>query len=289
MPKLLSFEFHFDDRFARKLQCRGWLFFVFVLVCSGNLFAQSGIFPAGKRHLYIHCEGQRRGPAIILDAGLMRDSTDWRLVLPEVARFAEVCSYDREGLGQSKIDPVASQEKECVDEQVDDLRNLLRSVQIAPPYILVGHSGGGIRMRKYTRNYPDEVAGLVFVDSAHEEQTWRFQAIDPRSVQGPPTDPRNVRCGGSLPSPGELLVWHYDKPLVVLEHGIPLTFEGPLAAHTAEFNAAVDAMAKDLASRSSKAQFRVATKSGHDIMLDEPAVVVQAIHDVWREASTSTR
>jgi hypothetical protein len=87
-----------------------------------------------------------------------------------------------------------------------------------------------------------------------------------------------------LRSLGERLVWHYDKPLIVLEHGIPLTFEGPSAAHTAEFNSAVDGMAKDLASRSSQAQFRIARKSGRDIILDEPSVVVQAIHDVWNDA-----
>jgi hypothetical protein len=84
-------------------------------------------------------------------------------------------------------------------------------------------------------------------------------------------------------------VWHTDKPLIVLEHGIPLTFEGPLAAHAAEFNAAVDSMAKDLASRSSKSQLRIAKNSGHDIMLHEPQIVVQAIRDVWQEIQNSSR
>lgn len=95
------------------------------------------------------------------------------------------------------------------------------------------------------------------------------------------------RNGG--PSPGEKLVWHYDKPLIVLQHGIPLTFEGPLATHTAEFNAAVDSMARDLASRSSMGQLRIAIRSGHDIMLDEPRVVVEAVHDAWDEALSPER
>jgi pimeloyl-ACP methyl ester carboxylesterase len=260
------------------------VFVLMLLIGSRASSAQSGIFPAGANHLYLHCEGQRHGPTVILDAGLFRDSTDWNLVLPEAARFTQVCSYDREGLGQSKVDQGVSPESECIDEQVEDLRSLLNSAHVVPPYVFVGHSGGGIRVRRYTRDHPDEVAGLVFVDSAHEEQFWRFLAIDPRSIQGPPADPNRVGCGGMLRSPGERLVWHYDKPLIVLEHGIPLTFEGPLAAHTAEFNSAVDSMARDLASRSPQAQFRVARKSGHDIMLDEPSVVVQAIHDVWDEA-----
>ncbi len=252
--------------------------------CSRNASAQSGILPVGNKHLFIHCEGQRHGPAVILDSGLFRDATDWRLVIPEISSFTRVCSYDREGLGRSTVDQGVNPESECIDESVDDIRNLLKSVKIAPPYVLVGASGGGIRLRRYTRNYPDEVAGLVFVDSAHEEQLWRFIEIDPRSVQGPPADPNRAFCGGMLRSHGEKLVWHFDKPLIVLEHGIPLTFDGPLAAHTAEFNAAVDEMARDLASRSSKGELRVAHKSNHEIMLDEPPIVVRAIHDVWTEA-----
>ena len=104
-------------------------------------------------------------------------------------------------------------------------------------------------MRRFARSFPDKVAGFVFIDSVHEEQTWRFQAIDPRSVQGPPADPAWIKRNGGL-SRGELLVWHSDKPLIVLEHGIPLTFDGPLAVHAKEFNAAIDYMARDLASRS---------------------------------------
>jgi len=267
----------------------GLLLVFSLLLCDCVASAQTGIFPAGSRHLYIHCEGRRHGPAVILEAGLFRDSTDWRLVQPEVAHFTQVCSYDREGLGKSVVDTSAKPEDECIDVAVDDLRNLLKSAHVAPPYILVGHSGGGPRVRRYTRNYPDEVAGLVFVDSAHEEQIWRFQAIDPRSVQGPQTNPERAICGGGLPYPGQRLTWHTDKPLIVLEHGIPLTFDPPLDAHTAEFNAAVDNMAKDLASRSTKGQLRIAKKSGHDIMLDEPQVVAQAIRDIWDQVKANTR
>jgi pimeloyl-ACP methyl ester carboxylesterase len=271
---------------VKSLHAVALLLALITIAYSPGARAQSGIFPAGKKHLFLHCEGQRHDPAVILDSGLFRDSTDWRLVVPETARFTQVCSYDREGLGRSQVDQGARPETECIDESVEDLRSLLKSVHIAPPYILVGASGGGIRVRRYTRNYPDEVAGLVFVDSAHEEQIWRFIEIDPRSIQGPPADPNLARCGGMLPAHGERFVWHTDKPLIVLEHGIPLTFDGPLAAHAAEFNTAVDEMAKDLASRSPLGELRVAHKSHHEIMLDEPPVVVQAIHDVWTEAQT---
>jgi pimeloyl-ACP methyl ester carboxylesterase len=256
---------------------------VFMLSCPAFCSAQTGIFAAGSRHLYLHCEGKRNGPVVILSTGLYREASDWKLIMPEIARFTQVCAYDREGLGQSTVvhDP-ARPESESTDEQVEDLKNLLASAHVDAPYILVGHSAGGVLVRRFARYFPDRVAGFVFIDSAHEEQIWRFQAIDPRSVQGPPADPVLVKRNGGL-SPGELLNWHYDKPLIVLEHGIPLTFEGPLAAHTAEFNAAVDSMARDLASRSSMGQLRIAIRSGHEIMLDEPTVVVEAVHDSWSE------
>lgn len=61
-----------------------------------------------------------------------------------------------------------------------------------------------------------------------------------------------------------------------------------MAVHTAEFNAAVDGMARDLASRSSMGQLRIAIRSGHEIMLDEPTVVVEAVHDAWSEALERT-
>ena len=78
-----------------------------------------------------------------------------------------------------------SPESECLDEQVEDFRSLLSSARVVPPYVLVGHSGGGIRIRRFTRDHPDEVAGLVFVDSAHEEQLWDFwQSIHDR-YKGP--------------------------------------------------------------------------------------------------------
>jgi pimeloyl-ACP methyl ester carboxylesterase len=146
--------------------------------------------------------------------------------------------------GKSQVDPAHDPEAESIDEHSADLQQLLQTAKVPPPYILVGHSAGGILIRRFTRNDSSEVVGMVLVDSAHEEQIWRFRAIDPYSVQGPPADPVKARRGGGLPDPGERLVWHYDVPLIVLYHGIPFKFEGSMASHTDEFNAAMYAMAK---------------------------------------------
>ncbi|MDE1178483.1 MAG: alpha/beta hydrolase [Edaphobacter sp.] len=260
-----------------------WMMFVFATAAL-SACAQTGVYRAGSRNLYIHCEGVRHGAAVVLEAGAWRDSTDWSKVQPEVARFTQVCSYDREGLGKSKVDGVSNPDAVGLDEGVEELHLLLLSAGVKPPYILMGHSAGGIKVRRYARDHPAEVVGMVLVDSAHEEQEWRFKAIDPSSVQIPEQVRENARRAGLPTEPGERLVWHDDIPLIVLEHGIPFHFEGNMAKHAAEFEATMHEMQLDLASRSSKGELRTAKKSGHDIMLDEPEFVTTAIRDVWNAA-----
>jgi pimeloyl-ACP methyl ester carboxylesterase len=256
---------------------------MWLMLAAGFAHAQEGLYRAGGSTLYLHCEGERHGAAVIFEAGAWRDSTDWKKVQPEVAKFTQACSYDREGLGKSKVEGSRDPDAVGLDGGVSNLQLLLQAAGVKPPYILVGHSAGGINVRRFTRDHTAEVAGMVLVDSAHEEQGWRFAAIDPSSVQLPPQVIENARRAGLPTKPGERLVWHYDIPLIVLEHGIPFQLEGSMAKHADEFEATMHAMQLDLASRSSKGQLRTAKKSGHDIMLDEPEVVVRAIRDVWDE------
>jgi pimeloyl-ACP methyl ester carboxylesterase len=97
---------------------------------------------------------------VILEAGLLADSTAWRLVQPAISRNTRVCSYDRAGLGFS--DPAGSPRDAAAI--VGDLHALLRGAAIAPPYVLVGWSSGGPYTRLYQYRYPKEVVGLVEVD-----------------------------------------------------------------------------------------------------------------------------
>jgi len=78
--------------------------------------------------------------------------------------------------------PVALQ---SVDQVVEDLHGWLKASRERAPFILVSHSISGLYARRFVTRFPGEVAGLVFVDSSHEEQAWRLHELDP---QGPGLD-----------------------------------------------------------------------------------------------------
>ena len=133
--------------------------------------------------------------------------------------------------------------------------------------------------------YPETVKGLVLVDPVHGE-TWRALQVDPHELDG--QTPEQIRRTGQLP-PDERLEWHTDIPLIVLGHGKPIDFPPPLAAKSAQIEANFLAADKDLASRSSHGQFRLAEQSGHFIQIDQPELVIQSIREVWNAAMDAHR
>ncbi len=120
----------------------------------------------------LHLEVQGTGPTVVLEAGLWDFSPTWALVQPEVARFAQAVVYDRAGLGWSQTSP----RPRTAAVMAAELRAALHAAGVAGPFVLVGHSFGGLIVRLFAYTYPEEVAGLVLVDAAHEDQTERFPA-----------------------------------------------------------------------------------------------------------------
>ncbi len=117
--------------------------------------------------------GNRR-PSVILEAGNNDYSIFWASVQDSLSEEFNVYSYDRAGLGWSDSSPLPRTAPEIVDE----LRTLLAVAEVPPPYILVGHSLGGVHMKLFAHHYPETVAGLVLVDSAHESQLERIPFLD---------------------------------------------------------------------------------------------------------------
>jgi pimeloyl-ACP methyl ester carboxylesterase len=235
----------------------------------------------GGRRLFLSCSGKPHTPTIVLEAGSEATSESWARVQPKVSEFAYVCSYDRAGLGKSD----SAGHEETIAESVADLHALLGKAALSPPYVLVGHSSGGIRVRRYQSQFKDEVIGMVLVDSAHEEQIWRFNDISPGFVRGVPADPANLPRLGMLP-PRQRLQWHVDIPLIVLEHGKPMEFPPAFAAQGQLIEKSVHAMQQDLAARSTNGELRKAQESGHDIPNEEPEIVVHAISDVLAKSAS---
>lgn len=111
--------------------------------------------------------GPSDGPTVVLVSGFLMPAILWAPVQIDLSRFARVVSYDRFGYGQS--DPAARDRSGA--RIVRELYALLQQAQIPGPYILVGHSLGGLYVRFFAAHYPGEVAGLVLVDALQED--WR--------------------------------------------------------------------------------------------------------------------
>lgn len=125
------------------------------------------------RQVHLLCHGQG-SPAVILESGMPGISLGWVSVIEDIASFARVCAYDRAGWGWSEAGP----EPRTISNITGELRDLLGTAQVGPPYVLVGHSFGGLIVQVYASRFPDEVAGMVLVDSSHPDLARRTGSLD---------------------------------------------------------------------------------------------------------------
>jgi pimeloyl-ACP methyl ester carboxylesterase len=121
----------------------------------------------GGWRLHLNCTGNNKGsrPTVVLESGAGDFSFDWSLVQPGISRFTRVCSYDRAGNAWSDLGPRPRTMKQITYE----LHTALTKAGSKGPYVLVGQSIGGLLMRTFAGQYPKEVAGIVLVDSTHED------------------------------------------------------------------------------------------------------------------------
>ena len=161
------------------------------LFIGGFIFQQQAMaqdiakFPApgqminvGEHQLHIHCVGEGE-PTLIIDTGAADWSLSWQHLHPELAKQTRTCVYDRAGLGWSEAGPNPRTSEQLVTE----LHTLLNNANVQPPYIVLGHSLGGYNARVFQEKYPDEVAGIILVDSAHHGQWERLPSETTQLVE----------------------------------------------------------------------------------------------------------
>ncbi len=246
-------------------------------------------------HLYLHCTG-RGSPVVVLEAGGGGDHRVWDAVQPELARTTRVCSYDRAGLALSDAAP----KRATATQKANDLHDLLSVADVRGPYVLVGHSYGGMLVRVYADRYPDDIAGVVLLDSSHPDQIERLlAALPPRRVgeNAMVRDLRRFLTDESQPNP-EGADWTAssdearaagslrNRPLIVVTAGKdewPLQMPAQLAHRLRH---AWLKMQADLAQLSTNHVHVIAVYSPHLVMtnLGQPDLVIRAIRVVTNEA-----
>src|ERR671917_686251 len=137
--------------------------------------------------MHINCMGEG-GPTVILEAANLGMSAHWVRVQQQLAQTTRVCAYDRAGMGWSEPGPEPRDARQISSE----LHTLLKGADSEGPYVLVGHSYGGLYARMYAARYPNQVAGVALVDSSHPEQFTR-------SPEGQAMYEQTNRLGAVLP------------------------------------------------------------------------------------------
>jgi pimeloyl-ACP methyl ester carboxylesterase len=261
------------------------------------------------RRLYLECRGTG-SPTVLLEAGYRSPATVWSddLVQPEmprtmvfqgVASFTRVCLYERPGVAAvlddaflpSRSDPVP--QPRTAESVVADLHALLQEAGVPGPYVLVGHSLGGLFVRLYAATYPNEVVGLVLVDAWYEglqdqltPAQWaayvRLNSEAPPEVAGyreyetldfADASATMRRAAAARPLP--------PMPLAVLAKGQPFGIPAEALGFDPEALDRAWATAQgQLATLAPRARHAVATESAHYIQLQQPALVTEAIRQV---------
>ena len=272
--------------------------------------------PPGKlvevngRNMHINCVGNK-SPTIILDSGTGGFSLEWKDIQQSLSQYVRVCAYDRAGYGWSDMGPLPRTTKRIAHE----LHTLLQNAGIHGPFIIVGHSFGGYTAQYFARYFDSEIAGIVLIDSSHDEQVYRLpengKDVVRRSLH---QDRSNMVTKAILHEhfPEEeaavaqqlmqrwsaMLTWreemanyalsarelrdlHYGPilqiPIVVLTRGKRVWPDTPYGD---AMEATWTELQNELNYISGNSTQIIAENSGHVIHLDEPDLVVDAIHDV---------
>jgi len=253
----------------------------------------------GGRKMYLECQGAG-SPTVVLISGTRGAHDDWTVligptgpagarkpselaVFPQIGRFTRVCAYDRPGTTLFDDRRTAStpvQQPTTAQQGVADLHALLIAAKEAGPYVLVGHSWGGLIARLFASTYPDEVSGLVLIDSASE---FLMQSLTPAQWVTYVEATKKLIEANGLEAPDHersLDLLHAAPrvramPVVVLTSDKRFDFGAGGAETWRAWRTAQDRLAKLL-----NAKHVSDTNSGHTIQMEQPVLVIDAIREV---------
>jgi pimeloyl-ACP methyl ester carboxylesterase len=248
----------------------------------------SGWFDIGGRRLFLRCSGHR-SPTVVFEGGLTHD---WYDLQNQVAPFTRVCSYDHPNGPWSRSEHAPT--PRTARDFVADLHTLLRVARVPGPYVLAGHSNGGLFTLRYASTHPRQVAGLVLIDAVHPATITRRLAmlkpiLPPEEWQA--ARQRMITVPHRLADPERVDIWTSERqtrvalrrspirpmPLVVLAHGHPDDPPPPYVELEEPFWRQLQ---RELARLVPGGRLVIATESGHDIHHDQPELVLDAIRDV---------
>ena len=279
--------------------------------------------PDGRR-IHLVCSGAG-SPVVVFESGFGATASAWSKVQPMLAKTTKVCAYDRAGYGRSDPGPMPRDGAAIAS----DLDRALRAANIKGPFVMVGHSAGGLYVQLFADRRPRDVAGMVLVDPSVEYQDRALSMFGPgagslagirsgvqrclvlaRGWDQTPDARERARCyvdGGKM-GPTSLWVtqlseldtlWGATSDEVAAG---PSYGDMPIVVLTAGdtnkgvpvgLRSRVDARWRELhqmiARRSSRGQERLVPDSGHLIMIDRPEAVIEAVLAVVAKARAGRR
>jgi pimeloyl-ACP methyl ester carboxylesterase len=249
----------------------------------------SGWFDIGGRRLFLRCTGHG-SPTVVFEGGL---TSDWFALQNQLSGFTRVCSYDHPNGPRSRSDPAPT--PRTARDVVADLHALLRVAHVPGPYVLAGHSNGGLFTLLYASTHPRQVAGLVLIDAVHPAYHKRTLAMF-KPLLPPEVWEALRQLAMAVPhrfeDPERVDIWNSERqtrvalrrsplrpmPLVVLTRGRPADPGAPFVEQEERLWRQLQRELAQLVPGSS----HLITQSGHDIQLEQPELVLDAIRDVLR-------
>ena len=236
-------------------------------------------------------------PVLVLEAGAGAGLDEWSPAIPDLARLAPVIAYDRHGIGQSAPDT----QPRTIRRVATALHDLLQTMRIAPPYVLVGHSWGGILIRGFSELYGPEVSGLVYIETMDVETTRqeladalppaeRKAALEPPDVPTiPPDTPAGLRAEYELLQQNMRTDYAEARGLRPAG-GVPVAVV--IAAPPGRLKHPGEVLMRlqikhqaDWALDSSNGLLIVSGAVGHNVAKADPSLVVQAVRHVLNHRS----